>query len=79
MAIAPGFGRGARGYSANVDAKRLGETALVGWRGTVADAVAKRVPIRSDRARAAIGAVFFALAVRYVAQTIGRAVRQRRA
>ena len=61
-----------------MDAKRLGETALVGWREKVADVVAKRVPIRSDRARAAVGAVFFALALRYVVQTIARAARQAR-
>jgi hypothetical protein len=61
-----------------VDVTRLGETGLAGWRKKVADAVAERVPIRSDRARAAIGAVFFALSLRYVVQTIRRAARQTR-
>ena len=58
-----------------MDVTRLGQTALVGWRDKVANAVAERVPIRSDRARAAIGAVFFVLALRYVVQTIARAAR----
>ncbi len=61
-----------------MDVTRLGEMGLAGWREKVADAVAERVPIRSDRARAAIGAIFFALALRYVVQTLGRAARQTR-
>ncbi len=61
-----------------MDVKRFGETALSGWREKVADAVAERAPVRSDRARAAIGVVFFALALRYVVQTMRRAARQTR-
>ncbi|HWC32408.1 MAG TPA: hypothetical protein VG709_04700 [Actinomycetota bacterium] len=61
-----------------MDATRLGQTALFGWREKVADAVAKRAPIRSEQARAAIGAVFFALALRYVIQTARRAARETR-
>ncbi len=62
----------------HMDAKRLGETALVGWREKVAGTVAERVPMRSDRVRAAIGAIFFALALRYVVKTVGRAARETR-
>ncbi len=61
-----------------MDATRLGQTALVGWRQKVADAIANRAPIRSDQARAVIGAVFFVLAVRYVIQTARRAARETR-
>ena len=61
-----------------MDLTRLGETALSGWRDKVANVVADRVPVRSDRARAAIGAVFFVLALRYVVKTIARAARQTR-
>lgn len=61
-----------------MDVKRFGETALSGWREKVADAVAERAPVRSDRARAAIGVVFFALSLRYVLKTVGRAARQAR-
>lgn len=62
-----------------MDATRLGQTALVGWREKVADAVAKRAPIPSDQARALIGAAFFALSLAYVAKTLRRAVREARA
>ncbi len=61
-----------------MDVTRLGETALFGWRDKVANAVAERAPVRSDRVRAAVGAVFFALALRYVVKTIARAARQTR-
>ena len=61
-----------------MDATRLGQTALVGWRDKVANVVADRVPVRSDRARAAIGALFFALSLSYVVKTIARAARETR-
>ena len=61
-----------------MDVTRLGQSALVGWREKVANTVAERAPVRSDRARAAIGAVFFALSLSYVVKTIARAARETR-
>jgi hypothetical protein len=58
---------------------RLGTAALQGWRAKAADAVAEplaqRSPLDEEQVRAAIGALFFALAVMYVVKTI-RAVTQ---
>lgn len=55
-------------------AVELGRAGLQGWRGKVADAagplVARRTPLSEDQVKAAIGALFFALAVVYVAQTV---------
>ena len=62
-----------------MDATRLGQTALFGWRAKVADAVAKRAPISSDLARAVVGATFFALSLAYVVKTVRRAAREARA
>jgi hypothetical protein len=60
----------------HMDALSFGKAGLVGWRGKVADAVAAPVsrnsPITEDAVRAAIGALFFALAVLYVVSTIRR-------
>jgi hypothetical protein len=57
----------------------LGQAALPTWRGAIADRVAppaaKRTPLSEDQARAAIGAVFFALATFYVVSTIIRIAR----
>jgi hypothetical protein len=61
-----------------MDVTRLGQTALIGWREKVANVVAERVPVRSEAARAAVGALFFALALRYVVKTITRAARETR-
>ena len=65
-----------------MDVTRLGETALTGWRKKVADAVAgpasSRLPVDADQVRALLGAVFFALAVRYVVATIRNATRSAR-
>jgi hypothetical protein len=55
-------------------AVELGRAGLQGWRAKVADAagpfVAQRTPLSEDQVRAGIGAVFFALAVVYVAKTL---------
>lgn len=63
-------------------ATELGQTGLQGWREKVADGVsqpvAKRAPLDEDQVRAAIGAVFFVLAVIYVVKTISAATRQAR-
>ena len=61
-----------------MDAKRLGQAGLQGWREKLADRVAKRAPVADDVARAALGAVFFALSLRYVVQSLRAAVRSLR-
>ena len=57
----------------------MGQAALPSWRGAIADRVAapaaKRTPLSEDQARAAVGAVFFALATFYVVSTIIRIAR----
>jgi hypothetical protein len=57
----------------------MGQAALPTWRGAIADRVAppaaKRTPLSEDQARAAVGAVFFALAAFYVVSTIVRIAR----
>ncbi len=65
-----------------MDRTDLGETALVGWRGKVAERlagpVADRTRLSTDDARTLIGAAFFALACYYVVGTIARAAKQAR-
>ena len=60
----------------------MGQAALPSWRGAIADRVAppaaKRTPLSEDQARAAVGAVFFALATFYVVSTIARMIRNAR-
>jgi hypothetical protein len=55
-------------------AVELGRAGLQGWRAKVADTagplLARRTPLSEDQVKAAIGAVFFVLAVVYVAQTL---------
>jgi hypothetical protein len=57
-------------------AKDVGEAGLVGWRGTVADKaappLAERAPVDEDAVRAAIGGLFFVLALVYVVGTVKR-------
>jgi hypothetical protein len=57
----------------------MGQAALPTWRGAIANRVAppaaKRTPLSEDQARAAVGAVFFALATFYVVSTIIRIAR----
>jgi hypothetical protein len=63
-------------------ATELGQTGLQGWREKVADGVsrpvASRAPVEEDQVRAVIGAIFFVLALIYVAKTISAATRQAR-
>ena len=60
----------------------MGQAALPSWRGAIANRVAppaaRRTPLSEDQARAAVGAVFFALATFYVASTIARMIRSAR-
>ena len=57
--------------------EHLGHAALAGWRKTVADVVAPRVPIADDTARTIIGLGFVVLSVYYVGATITKALRRR--
>jgi hypothetical protein len=62
-----------------MDAVSVGKAGLQGWRAKVGDAVAGPVSRHSrftdDQVRAAVGALFFALAVVYVVGTVRRLVR----
>ncbi len=62
------------------DPTRIGTAGLQGWRAKVGDAlagpVAQRTPLGVDQARAAIGALFFVLAVSYVVKTVTAASRE---
>jgi hypothetical protein len=66
-----------------MDAISFGKAGLKGWRATVADAVAQPVsrhtPVAADQVRAAVGALFFALSVLYVAGTVRRVAAAREA
>ena len=61
---------------------RLGTAGLQGWRGTVGNAVAgpvsKRTPLEAEQVQAAVGALFFVLAVVYVVQTLREAAQRAR-
>lgn len=56
----------------------VGETALVGWRekaaAGVAPPVSQRTPLDEEQVRALVGALFFGLALSYVAGTLRRAI-----
>lgn len=53
---------------------QIGTAGLQGWRVKAADAVAaplaQRTPLESDQIRAAMGALFFVLALSYVVKTL---------
>lgn len=53
---------------------QIGTAGLQGWRVKAADAVAEplaqRTPLQTDQVRAAMGALFFVLAVSYVVKTL---------
>ncbi|HEX2103592.1 MAG TPA: hypothetical protein VHF51_08060 [Solirubrobacteraceae bacterium] len=55
-------------------ATELGTAGLQGWRAKVGDAVAKpvsrRTPLDDEQVRAAVGALFFVLAVMYVIRAL---------
>ena len=59
---------------------RIGAAGLQGWRRKVGDAVAepvaRRTPLEDDQVRAAVGALFFVLAVLYVVKTVTAASRE---
>jgi len=53
---------------------QIGRAGLQGWRAKAADAVAepvaRRTPLETDQVRAAMGALFFVLALSYVIKTL---------
>lgn len=62
-----------------MDVVTLGTAGLRGWRATLADAVApavaRRSPLSEDQVRAAFGALFLALGVRYVVSALADLLR----
>jgi hypothetical protein len=61
-----------------VDAKRVGDAGLHGWKETFANAIARRAPVADDVVRAALGVLFFALSVRYVVRSLRAVSRELR-
>ena len=65
-----------------MDAVKVGEQALVGWREKLADGAAKpfesKTPVEPDQVRAIVGAAFFLLSLYYVISAAGRIVREAR-
>jgi hypothetical protein len=61
-------------------ATELGAAGLKGWRAkvgdVVADPVSRRTPLDDDQVRAAVGALFFVLALMYVIRTVADASRR---
>jgi len=47
----------------------VGHAALSGWKGRLADTVARRVPARDDKVRAAFGLLFLGLSLRHLTHT----------
>lgn len=64
-------------------ATQIGMAGLQGWRAKVGDAVAEplaqRTPLGSEQIRAAVGGLFFVLALIYVVRTVSVAARELRA
>lgn len=58
-----------------MDAKRLGDATLHGWRESVSNKIARRAPMADDVARAVLGALWFAVSLGYVVRTL-RALRR---
>ncbi len=58
-----------------MDSRSLADATLHGWRAKVADAVARRAPVRDDVARAALGVFWLAASALYVVQSV-RALRR---
>ena len=71
-----GYGAGYGGPDVGCTVEEAQSTTPAGWRKTVADAVAPRVPIADDQARTIIGLGFFVLSVYYVVATVVRAARR---
>lgn len=61
-----------------MDAKRLGDATLHGWREKVSDRVARRAPVADDVARAVLGLFWFAVSLRYVVRSVRALTRHLR-
>ena len=63
-------------------ATQIGTAGLQGWRrkvgDVVAEPVAQRTPLGAEQVRAAVGALFFVLALMYVVKTVTVASRELR-
>ncbi len=63
-------------------ATEIGTAGLQGWRAKVGDVVAEpvaqRTPLKAEQVRAAVGALFFVLALMYVIKTSTVAARRLR-
>lgn len=57
--------------------EEVGHAALSGWKGRVADEVARRAPFRDEQVRAALGLVFLGLSVQYLIRTTRRLLGRR--
>jgi hypothetical protein len=72
---------GAGGYRRAVDARKLGQAGLVGWRRRVGERIAaplsRYTRLTLDQALALVGAVFFALTLRRFVRML-RAAREAR-
>ncbi len=73
MALA-GVRRAATGYTAPMDKHLVSEATLYGWRRSVADRLAPRLPVSDETARALVGGAFFLASLLYVAKTARRAL-----
>lgn len=65
------------------ETRTIADASLMGWRKAVADRVAppaaRRAPASEEQLRAAIGGLFFLLALVYVARTVARLIKSARA
>jgi hypothetical protein len=61
-----------------VNANRLGDATLHGWRARVSDAVARKAPVGDDVARAALGVFWFAASLAYVTKSVRALARELR-
>jgi hypothetical protein len=52
-----------------VKVQDVGQAGLHGWKQRVAETVARRVPVRDDYVRTALGLLFVGLSLKYLAQT----------
>ncbi len=63
-------------------ATQIGTAGLQGWRrkvgDVVAEPVAQRTPLAAEQVRAAVGALFFVLALMYVVRAVSAASRELR-
>ena len=61
-----------------MDAKRIGDATLHGWRDPLASTLGRRAPVSDDVVRAALGAVFFTLSAMYVVRSLRALTRELR-